>query len=177
MGQCRRHVGDEEIRVAMADEDNLRIMWAASRRYPSLSDDEKHSCFLTAMWRTLGYFDPSRGQKFTSSLTRFVRWECSKYAEKTRAANWAASRELDEKDYPNGPWAKPKAKEEQHLLELLSFLGNRDRRYFVEYYVQGYSLKEIAERAGTTKESVRQRLKWSVCFLKEIWQGEEYVKA
>ena len=75
----KRKITNEEFNKALRNEDYIRIINAASKKYASfISPDDMLECRMNALWQSLQNFDASFGVKFTSFLYSRVVWECKK---------------------------------------------------------------------------------------------------
>ena len=72
-----KKISDREFEEAYKNPDNRNmIRMVCSSFSNTLSPDILESCGMLALWKCLRSHDEKYGQNFTSSLYRFVRWEC-----------------------------------------------------------------------------------------------------
>ena len=72
-----KKISDKEFEEAYKNTDNRNMIRMVCASFSNtLSSDILESCGMLALWKCLRSHDEKYGQKFTSSLYRFVRWEC-----------------------------------------------------------------------------------------------------
>lgn len=72
----KKQIPNIEFETAYQNIDNKKIINSFYKKYRKrLSVDEIKSCGLIALWKCLQCHDSSK-QKFTTSLYRFMTWEC-----------------------------------------------------------------------------------------------------
>jgi RNA polymerase sigma factor (sigma-70 family) len=154
----KRDISNEEFNRAKADPDNRGIMRAVAADYrPCLDPDELESACDIALWRALQYFDPSFGQKFTSSLHRVTGWECARAAQRKRRFERRSGLPLE---FPNDLPAKTDnhAEAEDQVRVVTRYLDGPSLRLIRMVYIQGRSISEVAEAEGLSKDTVRERV-------------------
>lgn len=172
MGSCKRElreVSDEELQVALKNPNNRAIIKKVGRYYRSvLSYDESYSCGLIALWKTLAKHDPNRGQKFTTSLYRFMKWECLRLISRSKANRWKLSQEITEDVLRKSNGVSNKSETLEYVREVMGYLREHDRNLINAYYVEGHTIEEIALSMEVAKESARQQLISAFDRLKEL---------
>jgi DNA-directed RNA polymerase specialized sigma24 family protein len=168
-----REVSDAELRAAYADPDNRGIIRGVLMGYrKQIPHDELESCGLHGLWQALRKHIPDHpsGQKFTTSLHRFVVWACNKELRRMRAAHRRGS-----------PLALPETADPRHerairaadasfVVERLRLIPREYRIAVREYYLEGRTTEEIAYRNGWTQDAARARVHAGVCRLREVCQ-------
>lgn len=164
-------ISNKEFEDALANKDNARLINHITNQYAKLlTKDVRKTCGLFALWRALQSYDPSFGQKFTSSLYRFVHWECRRElanqgnVQRKHSLKSAVSSDdlasIENKEFLN------------HFIELLPA---NNRSILKAYYFDNLSLVDIGRVNGYTKETARKRVKEAVEKLKEIVNNSDYV--
>ena len=150
-------VTDQEYAEAYDNRDNTNIIHAALRPYNSMLDvDERKECGMLALWEAMKNHDPTKGQKFTTTLYKYVRWHAQraiqrKHQEKLKADNFCPA---NPETFYVGDFI-----EKVELEDLMNKLEERDRTILRQKYIEGYTLQEIGEFHGFTREAARQNLK------------------
>jgi RNA polymerase sigma factor (sigma-70 family) len=135
---------------------------------------------MQALWRALQYHDPDHasGQKFTTTLYRFVHWECDR--EAARAAAERAKRRAQDIDAVPEEQLPQKNRRRRHdhgregrlLMELvrekLPVLSGTSRLVLRQYYLESRSMEEIALLRDCSKEKVRKLLGRAVGRLRQL---------
>ncbi len=156
----RRKVSETEFEAAYANKDNRNIIKSALRGYKNaLSPEELAGCGMIALWKALGYYQSSFNQKFTTSLVRFVKWECNRELGKLARIRTFNGNPL----YPihnEMPEALKGARLEDivNVQECLALLAPEKQTILKEYYYEGLTLREIGKKNGYCKVTARNRL-------------------
>jgi len=137
------------------------------------------TCGLFGLWRALQYHQDGRGQKFTTSLYRFVDWECKKELKKKQVK--AGGRKVRSLDADDGKKtfkidvedkSIAPAEEAKHLRECLRLLPKSESQLVDMYYFREMTLEQIGRQYGYTKEAARQKLNKAVEKLRKIYTKE-----
>lgn len=165
-------VSNEQLRVAQANSDNRNIIKKVLQQFAGLiHSDDLERCGLHGLWRTLQNHDDRFGQKFTTSLTRFVRWECLRELRQQRSSrkNFLPIGESCD-DYAEN---KSHQEEMVHVRECMQFLSKEHRRLLEEYYLEQWTMEEIGALHNMSKETVRQKLEAAIRRLRELSTEED----
>lgn len=163
----RRHVSNEEFNKALKNPDNASVIRAVCLQFAkTLSIEELRSCGLNALWRALSYHQDGKGNKFTTSLFRFVRWECSR--EIRRLNNYrkhvvAMPDNCDVSDETDTDIV--------NLRESIRLLPEQHKDILHQYYFDNRTMEEIGVRNGYSKESARQKINKALAELRELCQA------
>lgn len=168
--KVKRQVSNQEFETALKNTDNVNIMRSVCRKYGNiLSCDDLRSCRLQALWRTLQSHRAEFGQKFTTSLHRFTHWECLR--EVARLQRWRERHSnlwLDDSDEVDKD-AFEEREEKSFVGECLGLLPEQWQEDIIrDYYFDSYTMEEIGQRNGYSKESARQKINKAMASLKEI---------
>lgn len=169
--QKRKNVTNEEFTVALADTNNTNIIRSVCNGYRNiLSEDELHSCGLNALWRTLQYHRPEYNQKFTTSLYRFIDWECKREVRRVKNSRKYVVASLSEQGYDQLSTGDLCEKPEVlHLRECISLLPEEWQRTVIrQYYLDNRTMEEIGVINGYSKEAARQKINKAMASLKDI---------
>lgn len=148
-----RAVSDAELRQALADENNQRLIRSVTRTYArQLSEEQLENCGMHAVWRTLRKHrhDHPSGQKFTSSLYRFVHWECKKELGRVRGRRKMTSLEVAPE-----PTCRAPREEIAELLSCLEQLPDQQQTLLRQYYLSEMSLEKVGQLHGVSIETAR----------------------
>lgn len=157
-----REVSSEEIQNALSNTDNANVIKSVTLQYRNaLSFDERRTCGLHALWRTLQKHDPtvpsrrdsSRpcNQKFTTSLYRHLHWECLRELKRKRSRHRGP---LVTETLTDGLVAPEVAR--SGIEEYVALLPNARQREAIRLrFFHGYTYDELAEYFGKAKETAR----------------------
>lgn len=170
------NVTNEQFEKAYKDKDNLGIInYVCSKYYKFLplgndAKDEIKACGQRALWKCLAKHIEGK-QKFTSSLYRFVNWECKALAQKLRRQN---------KNFSQIPVETKMSLCEKHkfsyrnmvdtrvLTEGLMLLDPDSKKLIEDYYLNNKTYNEISVENGYSTETARKRVKNAINKLKEL---------
>lgn len=148
-----KEVTNEEFENAWADKNNIKLMNSVIKKYGTAFTgtpaSELKSIKMIALWKCLGKHDYTR-QKFTSSLYRFINWEClktikenSKYRQNYKQID-NLTNNLSYND-----------SEEWMLVDVL----NEDEySLYSKYFKENHTLSQIADQEGLSQEWIRQKI-------------------
>jgi len=145
--------------------DNRNIIYSVINKYRKhFEKDELLSISLNAVWKALASHVDGKGNKFTTSLWRFVDWECKRqYRNKKKKKNVIHTVNIENIEIEE----KPRALHKSHIEEKLEELSEFDRKILTEYYIEGYTMEEIGKRNGYSKEAARQKIKKALTRLEQ----------
>jgi RNA polymerase sigma factor (sigma-70 family) len=185
--RTRRHVTDEEYRLAYEGDprdpasqasaaDNRNVIAAVLKTYElKLPEDSRQDCGLIALWRALQYHDPKYRQKFTTSLHRFVHWECKRELRRIYGRNNSKAGRIfvplfeETLDLRRPPVDEQRQQNLEHVRECLDRLPEPSQRRVIEqYYFDGLTMEAVGRANGYSKEAARQKIRRAVAALKEI---------
>ncbi len=157
-------IGNELFRTEYDKEDNKqtidKVLGFYSRQIPN---PDLNQLGALGLWNCLKKHDYSNKNKFTSSLWRFVKWECQKFLRsKNRDKRYVYGIiEIDKRkdDYKN-----------KRILaeEALNCISSKEDRELIEsYFIYKKSYSEIATEHNLSKEFVRKKILKTVSILKE----------
>jgi RNA polymerase sigma factor (sigma-70 family) len=154
----RKFVTNEQIDAALAVEDNMNIIRKVTAKYASVIHyDDLRTCGLNALWRTLQCHDPSYNQKFTTSLYRFVEWECQRELRRKRTKVLSLTVPLEQAEpHEVSAHAMPSADVEL-VREVISAMDEQDREIIHFHFLEGHSLRDAARRFGFSKQVARKK--------------------
>ena len=138
-------ITSEQIENVVADPTNARTIGAIKARYRNLHVDTLTSCIYTGAWKCLQKFDPSYGQSFSSSLFRFINWECLR--ESRRWLSYTDVADVDRLD--------DTATNTIIVTEYLDMLDDFTRGVIIDRYMYGYTLQVIGDKYGYSKTGIK----------------------
>jgi len=115
-----------------------------------------------ALWRCLQSYDPSFGQKVSSSLYRFVHWECLRAIKDNKCKNISISSDVigDEE----------LVSIRMILDDYLSLLPRKARRIVEARFLENRTLDEIARVEGYSKQGIKDIVDRSIGTMSEAAQ-------
>jgi RNA polymerase sigma factor (sigma-70 family) len=171
----KRLITDKEFQEALDDPEIARKLRKQTAKYAaSLGEDERKELGLIALWKALQDFRPEFKQKFTTSLHRFINWECLR---RLRSMRRKRSREnvldVDIRDIEHKVLNKRIENNDLKMLvkEKLEMLPLNVRNTITQYHFENRTIDEISKRDSCTKESVRKRLQYGISRLAELLNG------
>lgn len=196
----RKEVTDEQLRDAyyggsspesqQTASDNRGILHSVSSKFVrtgQLDEDEASACEMNALWRCLSYHDDSHGQKFTTSLYRFIEWECRR--ERSNKKKKAERHKMERSVLPliarhavdeHDSWGSSDTREcdlveaisrKEEILTKLDELPYAWQRTIIrQYYLQGMTHEQIGfHNGGYSKETARLKLDQALRELKLLY--------
>ncbi len=170
----RREISNEEFNAALANEDNIRIIRSVTSGYANvLSKEDRESCGMIALWRTLQYYQPQYNQKLTTSLVRFVRWQCDsellrqkpkKYEFRPRIPMDQYCEEFDGEPPTMGEYAESL----EHIRERMKALPEIEQLVVEQYYFKRMTMDQVGQANGYSKETAREKINKAVANLKSL---------
>ena len=169
----RQAVTTAQINAALAVEDNVKIIHKVTAKYASaIHQDDLKTCGLNALWRTLQCHDPSYNQKFTTSLYRFVEWECQRELRRRRTKVLSLTVPLDQASpYEVAEDSLPSTDVEL-VREAISMLDEQDREIIRFHFLEGHSLRDAARKFGFFKQVARKKKQEAFQKLRERLVGQ-----
>jgi len=167
-------VTDEEFRAALANKDNENVIKSITRKFlGQLTADEAHACGLKGLWRALQYYREEFKQKFTTSLYRFVVWECNREVKRVMGAGKSRPHQLLENDADYNKLAVDSIKtfgsdDIEHVMVRMESLHPEHKRVVQQYFLQNLTMEQIGQANGYSKETARQKLNHAVVALRGI---------
>jgi RNA polymerase sigma factor (sigma-70 family) len=173
MKAVRRTVTDEEFQQALANKDVIRITKAATAKFRGIiPKDDLHNCALHALWRCLGYYIPNKGNKLTTSLWKFIYWECCRELKKifrNRSHNITTFSTIETKDKLDiADSDADKYDRARDLQECIHTLSPANQQLINKYYFERYTMEDIGNQYGCSKETIRKKLQRAVNELRKV---------
>lgn len=152
--------------------DNHKLMRSITNKYANvLTEEEIYSCMMRATLRCLAHHENDKGNKFTTSLWRFITWECNReLTKKFKETNnqFVSINEFDNFDYQ----AVEESDDISNLRECIGLLPQAEQELIKEYYFDRYTMEEIGVKHKYTKEAARQKINKALVKLKEIYVSQ-----
>lgn len=158
-----RKVSDVEFEAAWNNTDNrILIKSETGKYYNVLTVEERNDCGLAALWKALQYYKKKFGQKFTTSLYRFVHWECKRQIERNRKRKPQTNIEFDIEQ------EKLDDTDLVFIREKFEAMPNCwQKRWLKQHFFEFKTVEQIAKRNRVSRETARQRLKQAVKALRD----------
>ena len=157
----------------MAIDDNVNIIRKVTAKYASvIHSDDLRTCGLNALWRTLQCHDPKYNQKFTTSLYRFVEWECQRELRRRRTKvlsltvplEQAAPHEVTEDSLPSA--------DVELVREAISMLDEQDRELVELRFRDEIILDDLASHFECSRTTIDRRIERVLDKIVELLGGE-----
>ena len=142
---------DKKIEDALKDRNIQGIMNKAAGSFRSqLNEDEIETCKLNALWKAFLNYKPKKGAKFTTYLYSGVRIECI--------------REVKFNKRKHQPLHSNIPDNEDHFfkIDLMDELDKCPNKDLLLDRMDRMTIKEIAEKRGCNRETIRRKIKKSV---------------
>ena len=140
---------DDKIQVALKDENIVKIMNQASKRFRNQLDaDSIRTCQLNALWKTFVNYNPEKGAKFTTYLYKGVFIECMKeikFSNKNKSFGMLHHNISSKTD----PFFS---------IDLMDEFKNAEDRDLIEDRLSNMTIAEISEKRGKNRESIRRKI-------------------
>lgn len=166
----KRIVSDEEMRAALADKNNMKIINKVIGKYKKLKDKEtiRQLQYIT-LWRALSYYDAKFNQKFTTSLWRFAEWECKRELAKIyNRQNQVKMVSLDKIEGSSSFSYDGDAEYGILLEECLQSIPSQYREIIGEVVVNGRTPQELSVLYNVSAEAIRQKIAKGRKYIKEF---------
>lgn len=167
----RRQISNEEFEDALNNQDNAALIRFITNRYAGvLTEEDRRTIGLDALWRALQYHKPGKNQKFTSSLYRFTVWECNRALKKKNGGpSFVQMPEDEDGRIMEMPDKQVDLDTILHVRERIKRLPRKWQRKVLEQrFLCGMTAAEIGQRNGYSRETARQRIKSAVISLLKI---------
>lgn len=163
----RRHVPDDELRAALADPDNVRIVKKVLGRFSGqMHEDDLGRCGMIGTWRALAYHRDGLGQKWTTNLYGWVKKEVLRELgrqERSRRGRvpWSECGEPPARH-------RPPPEDMELVRGQMKFLSPEQRQLIEEHLLEGWTLDDVGVLHDQSKEGVRQKVNQAVRRLREL---------
>lgn len=153
-----RNITNEEFERARNNTDNQKIINMVCSKYAQqLSRDVLKQCGDCAIWECLQVHDEKR-QKFTSSLYRYVNWNCLRELRAYKPCG--IDMEFDDRISDDNIY-------EHSLDDYLRCLTPIERHIVKLKYENNYTLKDIAKFTGYSRQWISEVLHKSLSKIKK----------
>jgi hypothetical protein len=140
---------NDEIAKALSDENILKIMNKASKRFKNQLDaDSIKTCQLNALWKTFLNHDESKGAKFTTYLYKGVFIECMKEI-KFKNKNKSFGKLHNNVPSKHNPF---------FYTDIMDEFTTEEDRSLIQDRLSNMTISEIATKCGKNRESVRRKI-------------------
>jgi hypothetical protein len=140
---------NDNIENALKDENILKIMSKASKRFKNqLDSDSIKTCQLNALWKAFVNHDLSKGAKFTTYLYKGVFIECMKEIKFTNK-NKSTGKLHDNIELNVN---------HSFLTDLMDEFKNDEDKELICDRMSNMTISEIAKKHGKNRESVRRKI-------------------
>ena len=144
-------ITNEEYEQAYQNTDNIKLIKYVMGRFSErLNIDEMRESGQIALWKSLRRHDDKYGQKFTTTLYRYLWWEALKTLQDK-------SKPTVQYGYSGEPVVQD-AYVASDLKDILECLSDVDRQMLIDRYIGLYTLEELGEKYGMKRESTRLKV-------------------
>lgn len=160
---------NEEYELIKNDINNIKVINKVCSKYKNLSKEELESCGLKGLLRCIKCHKEGM-QKFTTSLWRFVDWECKRRLREIKNFYKHSFAQLSTINIEF-----PEKRNNFLAIEIrdcLNQLKPQEKSLLEDYFLKNMTMEEISKRDGLSKETVRQKLKRSMSKFKRLY-GEK----
>jgi DNA-directed RNA polymerase specialized sigma subunit len=149
---------------AKEDINNIKIMnTVTSRFYNQIPRDILKQCKMLGLWKAMKAHDFSQKRKFTTSLYKYVLWECQKEIRSKMVIKTKKDK-LDQYVYMNSfDSTSPKIS-----LGIIKQLPENEMSLVYDRFYLGLTYKEMGQQRNLSKQTTERRLKK---VLKDIKNG------
>jgi DNA-directed RNA polymerase specialized sigma24 family protein len=169
----RREVANDEVVQALADPDVREMVEYETGKYRNgLDDQQRESIGQYAVWRALQYYKKEFGQKFTTSLYRFIHYECCRELKKVRRSGHLQRYGPDVSEMglahqePEPRQVDPRLVRVAEMID--KFLPKRVAVVMRRHYLERQPLDEVAAEAGMSREAAGRAITWGVERMREL---------
>jgi len=164
--KVKKEITDLDFSNAVKNQDNINIIKKATLSYRKIIDvDELKSCGLEALWKSLQCHNEKYKQKFTTTLYRFVDWECKRRLRRKNALKNNPSHFIYS-DFSN--FLIKKNDLSCYINEKISLLDKNFSILLRQRFFDGFSVKEIGAMNNCTPSIIRYKLLKAIEKLKSI---------
>lgn len=148
-----------KLEEALNNQDLVKIANKAGQQFSDkLTQDEIKNCIMGAMWSASNNYNKSKNTKFSTYLYKGVFFECLKQLKTNQKCVGLTNREFVGHVIP-----------QQYInnIELMDEIkACQDPDLIIEKFFYNATLKDMAEKRGVSKETIRFKLKKNINFLK-----------
>lgn len=168
----KKEVSNLEYNNAYNNTDNIKITKKVLSFYrPTLDEETLKSCGMRGLWRALQFHQERFKNKFTTSLWRFVNWECENEVKKlirTQAKPDSKVKSLEFFDAEDDSLAQT------DIFNDISSLLDKESFSIIQLrFLENMTLQEIGTKFGYTKEAARQKLHKALLEVKRLVYNSE----
>jgi DNA-directed RNA polymerase specialized sigma subunit len=162
----RNNISNEEFEKALNNHDNKKIIAVVCNRFTSsLSYDILYTCGLYGLWKALQNHDPQYNRKFTTTLYKFVSWECMRelYIKQNTSHNLGLLYDMEDDN---------RGQNIEQYINLLPDLSQQQLLY--DKYKSKMTFTEIGKKHSYTKQAAKAAVKKALSNLKTILSKNDY---
>lgn len=151
----------------MRDEDNRRLIASVTKWYAGkLPREDIRYGWMTALFRCLRWHQYNRGNKFTTSLYRFLKWELNRSLRDHIRSKKSSMLPLDESEIAGVDYSL-----KRELDDCMDRLSEEESMVLNQRFVHGMSTREIGESNGYSHTKASRNVDRAMKRLKEIYVG------
>lgn len=155
-------ITNQDLDTARKNPDNKYLMQSVCACYAKiLSPDTLMLCKDMALWRCLRSHKNNMGQVFTSSLFRFVHWECLREIGYLKGK--ITTQQLTEEDRYEEDTCKKLI-----IDECLGRLPMLEKKVVILRYIEDRTLADIGQQIGYSKQGVQNILTRAISSMQKV---------
>jgi RNA polymerase sigma factor (sigma-70 family) len=148
-------ISDEEYNNALNNPKYIEIMNQAVGPFQQLlHKDVLSRCILIGLFDFLRKYNPKRSKPNTF-LTKCVQWECM-----SKLSCYHHTDQLDDVPAPEN--------HQQEIDDCLACLDEYNKQLVVDYYINNYTYREIADKHGCSHEHIRKKIKKAISKMQKM---------
>lgn len=147
-------ISNRDFERAKANTDNANIIKSIIVSFSKDVDESTlEACGDIGLWKCLKSHDPTKGNKFTSSLYRYVTWECLNALSEHR--KMLTNFDADKCYYEN-------SFDVVVFNDILDSLSQKEKRVLLSRFLEKKTLREIGEEEGCSQYKVKKILQKTI---------------
>jgi RNA polymerase sigma factor (sigma-70 family) len=172
----KRQVSDAEYADALKNPDNQGIIKGVLSIYHQhLPSDSLEDCGQVGLWRALQSHRDELGNKFTTSLYRFVTWECQRELRKLNGRNrrrrvdFVPDTQLSKVVDSVGIDRMNSAETSVYVKECLALMPSEQGKHVLtQYFLQEMTYEQIAKANGYSRETARKNVQTAILAMRRL---------
>ena len=181
-----RTPSNEEVCAKLADAEVVGLMRSVSSSYRNqLSEDDRSSMAMWALYRCIGYWREGFGKKFTTNLWMFLHNEFRRELRRQRRKRLAGDSDtewrlvLDERSVEEAdPFYDDRSERDlgrlRHVMTIAErFLPSTAVQMVKSHYLDGKTYAQIGQEHGMSEHAIARQLSLAMCRLRELCRDED----
>jgi len=164
----KKQISNEEYLEAINNKDNSNIIKSVLKKYSGILDgDTLKECGIHGLWRALQFHNGEKyTTKFTSSLWKFIKWECQQKIIDIRKDR-KKHKKVKISDCDVVYNEENKDEYEYIFNEINKHINEENIKILKMRYLEGLSLKDIGIKLKYSTQTIKNRIEKSINILRE----------